>query len=259
MKKEQEKQVASSYIEGALSVTAVYETNSRKVERVFVSKSKKNFERDRKFRRLRTYISDNNTPLEYVEEDFFEKNAIGNTHGGIMALVGERTMMTLEQLMENSGGFIAILEGIEDPYNFGYSVRSLYAAGVDSLILTPRNWLSAAGVCIRASAGTSERMNCAVCEDYAVLKQLCRDKGYTVYCAVEPCEDSVSVYDADFCKPLLLVIGGEKRGISEKLMECCDKKITIEYGGDFKNALTTAAASAVIGFEVLRQQKMTGK
>ena len=172
-----------------------------------------------------------------------------------MALVGERKMQDICELMENSNGFVVILEGIEDPYNFGYSIRSLYAAGADSLILTPRNWLSAAGVCVRASAGTSEKMRCAVCDDYNKLKSECKRLGYTVYCAVEPCEDSVPIYDAVFEKPLVLVIGGEKRGISEKLMELCDKKITIPYGGDFKNALTTAAASAVIGFEILRQTR----
>lgn len=255
MKKEQDKQKDSSYIEGHLSLKAVYESESRKVDRVFISRDKKDFNKDRKFRKLREYISLYGTPVEYADRDFFERNAVGSTHGGIMALVGDRKTETLSGLMEKSNGFIVILEGIEDPYNFGYSVRSLYAAGADSLILTPRNWLSAAGVCVRASAGTSEKIACAVCDDYNELKNECKRLGYTVYCAVEPCGESVPIYDAGFKKPLVLVIGGEKRGISEKLMECCDKKITIPYGTDFKNALTAAAASAVIGFEILRQTR----
>lgn len=253
MKKETEKQMQSSYIEGKLSLEAIYSAGSRKVEKVFVLKDKKDFANDRKFRTLRSYIDKNATPVEYVTQDFFENNAIGNTHGGIMALVGERKMISLDELFDNSKGFIVILEGIEDPYNFGYSVRSLYAAGADSIILTPRNWLSAAGVCVRASAGASEKISCSVCQDYKQLEEQCKKRGFTVYCAVEPCPDSLSVYSADFKKPMVLVIGGEKRGISEKLMQCCDKKITIPYGREFENALTTAAASAVIGFEVLRQ------
>lgn len=259
MKKELEKQQASSYIEGLISLCAVYEAQSREVERIFTAKSKKNFEGDRKLRRLREYIARYGTPVEYVGEEFFAENAIGSTHGGIMALVGERKMLKIGELLDKSSGFVVILEGIEDPYNFGYSVRSLYAAGADSLILTPRNWLSAAGVCVRASAGTSEKINCAVCGDYDELKAECAKRGYSFYCAVEPSDDSASIYDADFKKPLVLVIGGEKRGISEKLMALCDKKITVEYGGDFKNALTTAAAAAVIGFEVLRQTKGKGE
>ncbi len=32
-----------------------------------------------------------------------------------------------------------MLEGIEDPYNFGYAVRSLYAAGADAIVLSPQS------------------------------------------------------------------------------------------------------------------------
>ena len=253
MKKESEKQIDSSYIEGAISLNAVYESGSRQVEKVFVHRDKNL--RDRKYRRLNANIMKNSTPVEYCDDEFFTLNAIGTTHGGIMAKVGERKMSDIKELLENSKGFIVILEGIEDPYNFGYSIRSLYAAGADSLILTPRNWMSAAGVCIRASAGTSEKINCAVCDDYTELKKTAKELGYTFYCAVEPSEDSIPIYRAEFNKPLILVIGGEKRGISASLMECCDQKITIEYADNgFSDALTTAAASAVIGFEILHKE-----
>ncbi len=255
MKKEQDKQKSSSLIEGALSLCAVYRAGSRCVQRVIIHKDKKDILKDRKFRNLRRFIEQYSTPVEYADDSFFAENAVGSTHGGIMAQVGEREMMPISEMMEKSKGFIVILEGIEDPYNFGYSVRSLYASGADGMILTPRNWLSAAGVCIRASAGASEEIMCSVCGDYDELGRLCKKHGYTVYCAVEPKEDSVPIYEAGFKKPLVLVIGGEKRGISEKLMALCDKKVTIPYGTDFKNALTTAASSAVIGFEILRQTK----
>ena len=33
-------------------------------------------------------------------------------------------------------GFYVMIEGIEDPYNFGYALRSLYAAGADGVILS---------------------------------------------------------------------------------------------------------------------------
>ena len=57
-----------------------------------------------------------------------------------------------------------MIEGIEDPYNFGYAVRSIYASGGDGIILTPRNWMGVAGVVARSSAGTSELMDMFVCD-----------------------------------------------------------------------------------------------
>ena len=65
--------------------------------------------------------------------------------GGVIALCGERTLPppTFDTLPRN--GFLCMIEGIEDPYNFGYALRSLYAAGVDGVLLGERNWMQAAG------------------------------------------------------------------------------------------------------------------
>lgn len=56
-----------------------------------------------------------------------------------------------------------MLEGIEDPYNFDYALRSLYAAGADGIILSERNWMTAAGIVCRASAGASELIPLYLC------------------------------------------------------------------------------------------------
>ena len=44
---------------------------------------------------------------------------------------------------------------------------------------------------------------------------LFKNNGYKVVCA--DIKNSVSVYDADLKKPILLIVGGEKRGISGSL------------------------------------------
>jgi 23S rRNA (guanosine2251-2'-O)-methyltransferase len=143
-----------------------------------------------------------------------------------------------------------MLEGIEDPYNFGYSLRSLYAAGVDGVILTPRNWMGAAGVVARASAGASERLPMAIGDAEHAARSM-HEREYRVVCA--GIRDSVSLYDSDMKRPLLLVIGGEKRGISRAVLDVADQVVRIDYGRDFRGSLSAASAATVLGFEVLRQ------
>ena len=145
-------------------------------------------------------------------------------------------------------GFYVVLEGIEDPYNFGYALRSLYAAGVDGVILTPRNWMSAAGVVCRSSAGASEMLPMVLAD--AGL-EFFREKGYKIVCA--DIENSVSVYEADLSRPLLLVVGGEKRGISRSVLDIADTVVRLDYGRDFPAALSAASAASIIAFEVYRQ------
>ena len=83
----------------------------------------------------------------------------------MIALVGERQYVSLADLLPDSAiPFIVMLDGIEDPYNFGFTIRALYAAGVHGIVLRPRNWTSASAVVGRASAGTVERMPLAIAD-----------------------------------------------------------------------------------------------
>ncbi len=250
--KESEKFVTSNILEGMTSISALLnspESNDRKIIKILYNeaKIKKHF---REFNYLRKMSELHGFSIDTVSAEIIEQNTIGNTHGGVIAFCTERTIKELsaEDITEN--GFYFMLEGIEDPYNFGYSLRSLYAAGVDGIILSPRNWMGAAGVVARASAGASELLPMYISEPYRAI-ELFKDKKYKVYCADKP--NSVSIYETEMKKPLLVIVGGEKRGNSKAVLDAADKIIHIDYGRDFPAALSAASASTVIAFEVMRQ------
>ncbi|MBE6639557.1 MAG: RNA methyltransferase [Ruminococcaceae bacterium] len=179
--------------------------------------------------------------------------ALGQSHGGILAKCTDRTLPALENAKIQKDGFYVMLEGIEDPYNFGYALRSLYAAGVNGVILPPRNWMSAAGIVCRASAGAAEQLPlfCAQSAEDAAL--FFKDRGYALICADLP--NSVPLYDTALKLPLFLVVGGEKRGISKPVLEKADAIVRIDYGRDFPAALSAASAAAILGFEIFRQNR----
>jgi tRNA G18 (ribose-2'-O)-methylase SpoU len=80
-----------------------------------------------------------------------------------------------------------------------------------------------------------------------------RGQGLAVACTAK--RNAVSVYDADLTGSLFLVIGGEKRGMSREIVEEADIRLWVPYGRAFAAALPTAAAAAVIAFEVMRQRR----
>jgi 23S rRNA (guanosine2251-2'-O)-methyltransferase len=145
-----------------------------------------------------------------------------------------------------------MIQGIEDPYNFGYALRSLYAVGCDGIILGERNWMSAAGVVCRSSAGASEMFPVYKCDEIDAVK-LFKKKGYNIVCADERTDNVLGECELHF--PILLVVGGEKRGISSSVLEKSDKIVRIDYGKEFNGSLSTAAATAVFAFEILRANK----
>lgn len=190
--------------------------------------------------------------LEFVPQEQIEAVATGHTSGGILAFCTDRTLPSLTEALIEPNGFYVYLEGMEDPYNFGNALRSLYAAGVNGVVLPPRNWMSAAGVVARASAGTSERMTIYTCPSETV-GALFHKKGYRILCA--GIRDSVSIFEQDFPFPVLLVIGGEKRGISGKLLGMADQTVRIDYGRVFRGSLSSSSAAAVLAFELYRQNR----
>ena len=131
-------------------------------------------------------------------------------------------------------------------------LRALYAAGADGLIVRPRNWLSAAGVVARASAGASEWIPTAIAETALDAADYFRGRGLAVACAAT--EDAISIYEADLAGPLFVVIGGEKRGITRSFLAQADLRLAIPYARDFDQSLGTTAATAILAFEVMRQR-----
>lgn len=194
--------------------------------------------------------------FEVVESDSGEINALtlGSSHGGIIAISGERTIPCLSAdspIIEN--GFYAMIEGIEDPYNFGYAMRSLYSMGCDGIILDERNWMSAAGVVARSSAGASELFNLYTSEpDNAV--EIFKSKGFTVVCA--DLRTDLVLGECELKKPLLLIVGGEKRGISRSVLSLADKIVKIDYGREFNASLSAASAITMFAYEINRQNKL---
>ncbi len=191
--------------------------------------------------------------VERVGGERIQAVSTGRTHGGVVALVGPRRYASPEELVEGKQApFIAMLDGVEDPYNFGYAVRSLYAAGADGLVLPPRNWMSAAAVVARASAGASELMPTAVVDSALDAARTFTGLGLALVCTGT--ENAVSLYEADLTGPLFLVVGGERRGISRTLRAKADAIVRIPYGRDFRQSLATSSAAVVLAFEVLRQR-----
>lgn len=184
--------------------------------------------------------------------DELDEVTVGSSHGGIIARCTDRTVPMLKEndIVEN--GFYVMIEGIEDPYNFGYAIRSIYAAGCTGIILTPRNWMSAAGVVCRSSAGASEMIPLfTATPDEAI--DLFKNRNYRV--AAAGIRDSVSAYDADLKFPIFLIVGGEKRGISRSTLDRCATVVRLDYGRPFNASLSAASAASILSYEILRQNK----
>ena len=260
MIKEVSKFENSNVFEGMPSISAVIRSiesgiSDRHINAVYIDKQKiRSKAKEIGFIKFKSTAMDFN--VEFVEQSTIDDITVGNTHGGIVALCTERSIPRLSKDKIALNGIYYMLEGIEDPYNFGNAVRSLYASGADGIILGERNWLGVAGTVARASAGTSELLP-AYISDTTEAVEIFKSIGYRVICA--GIRDSVSLFETDLSAPLLVILGGEKRGISRAILDMADEIVRIDYGVAFNGSLSASASAAVFGFEILRYNKNNKK
>ena len=243
--------------EGMTSVSALISATrngkaKRKIEKVIFSKSKVKKAHGR-YIFIKKASEELDFELVIFDDTEIESLASGKTHGGILAVVSEAKYKEFSCDDVKEKGFATIIEGVEDPYSLGYSLRALYACGCDAVIL-PRHLPSAAdSVLCKASAGASELLDMYLGAT-AEIALAYKSAGYRIACAAIP--ESQPCYEANLSLPLLLVIGGEKRGISSKLLQMKDINVRIPYGIEFMGSLSTSSAVSILAYEVLRQNSL---
>ncbi len=252
MKKEESRFYGGTVFEGMTSIRAVIKSNEighgRAIGEILVAaESKAKLKKELSW--LGHKADEFGFNIRFTDADEISSLTVGNTHGGIIAICGEREIPDISDFKIKENGFYVMLEGIEDPYNFGYALRSLYACGVDGVVLSPRNWMSASGVVCRSSAGASEILPLCT-SDPVRSAEYFKARGYKIVCA--GIRDSVSSFEAKLKNPIYLIVGGEKRGISSALLERADQIVRIDYGREFPLSLSAASAASMLAYEVMR-------
>ena len=110
----------TTILEGNISVKAALMAEKREVYEILVDKKKK--DKDTAF--ILRQADNRQIPIRKLEREAIDELCQGKTHGGMAAIVGEREYQTLSECIQPLS-FLAIVEGVEDPYNFGYICRSL--------------------------------------------------------------------------------------------------------------------------------------
>lgn len=235
-------------IEGGVSVKAAVLGGNRTVHTIWLDESR--HDKDSSF--IVHRAEERGIEVKRVSRETIDAMAAGRTHGGLIAEAGPRRMQKEADCLKGKDTFICLLEGVEDPFNLGYIIRTLYSAGCTGLVLRNRSWESAESTILKSSAGAYEYMTLVMSDDLAETVHRFKKAGVRTYAAMR--KDAITCYEADYKEPVLIAIGGEMRGLSSGVRKEIEQNIYIPYANDFRNALNAAGAAAVLGFEVMRQR-----
>ena len=150
--------------------------------------------------------------------------------------------------------FILILDGIEDPHNFGAILRTAEAAGVHGVVIRKRRQVQVTETVMKVSTGAAKLVPVARVPNIAEAIRYLKTQEIVVI-GVEI--DGEKVYNqADYRRGIAFVVGSEGSGLSRLVKERCDERVRIPMKGKI-NSLNASVAAGIVLFEVLKQRSLS--
>ncbi|MDR3745637.1 MAG: 23S rRNA (guanosine(2251)-2'-O)-methyltransferase RlmB [Acidobacteriaceae bacterium] len=244
---------------GLHPVEEAVRSGARRLENVMLSRERG----DAKLERLAQLCREAGVRVSLESRDQLTRMARTDAHQGALALVRERSFLTIEDLLDrkpqlNSDGsppaprFFLALDGIEDPHNLGALIRTADGAGVDGVILPERRSAPVTATVAKTSAGASEHVRIArVTNLVRALEQM---KKANVWVLGLDERGTPDYTDFDFRGDCVLVLGREGAGLHDLVKKTCDHLLRIPMAG-MVSSLNVSVAGAVVMYEAMRQRK----
>lgn len=181
-------------------------------------------------------------------------------HQGIVAQISPIEYYEIENVLEDvakSGEvpLIMVMDSVTDVRNFGAIARSAECAGAHAIVMSSKNSAPVNGEAIRSSAGALTIIPVCRVGSIKLLLKTMSEMGMQIVSATE--KANTVVYDADFTKPTVIVMGSEDKGISKDILKMSDVEVAIPIIGSVES-LNVSCAASVILFEVVRQRLAKG-
>jgi 23S rRNA (guanosine2251-2'-O)-methyltransferase len=211
---------------------------------------------DRRLQELVALAAQSSVPVRRVSEEDLDRESGGSSHQGVIAEVADRARYELDDLIRDARAtppaLIVVLDGVEDPHNFGAILRSVDAVGAHGVVRQSRHSAPLTGAAGKTSAGALAHVKIADVVNVARAVEELKEAGiWTIGLA----GDAPRTYDKmDFTGPTALVVGAEGAGLRRLVRERCDFLAAIPMKGHV-DSLNVSVAAGVVLFEALRQRQ----
>lgn len=176
-------------------------------------------------------------------------------HQGVAALCSVKEYISpetlKEQVLDKSDALILLPASVEDPGNLGAMIRSAVAFNVDAMILERKNTSPLNASVAKSAAGMVEHMSIARPKNIESLIEEFKKHNFAIIGA--DAAKGVGPDKLDLTGPVVLVLGGEHRGIPPYLEKACTAFVSIPIASEVQS-LNVSAATAVLLYECARQR-----
>lgn len=162
---------------------------------------------------------------------------------GVVARAAPIAAADLDSLLARDDALLVALDGVTDPGNLGAVLRAAETAGATGAVVTRHRSARLTPAAVKAAAGAVEHVPIAVVPGIpTALERAARAGVWSV--GLDP-RGPVAVFDLELAdRPVVVVLGGEGRGLAPLTVRRCDVLASIPQHGHVES-LNVAAAAAV--------------
>jgi 23S rRNA (guanosine2251-2'-O)-methyltransferase len=196
-------------------------------------------------------------PVQYRNGPDLDHLLPGIVHQGIVALAEGFRYADLEEILEGASsapgfGLIVAADHITDEGNLGALIRTSAFFGVHGFILPKDRSAAMSERVMKRSAGAHVHLPVARVVNLGRALDTLKGKGFWIIGAAG--EAAESIYDFDWTRDLVLVLGREDKGLGRSIRDRCHQLVRVPGAGHVESLNVSVAAGAILS-EVVRQTR----
>tara|TARA_B100000941_G_scaffold80521_1_gene55211 strand:+ start:500 stop:1237 length:738 start_codon:yes stop_codon:yes gene_type:complete len=225
--------------------------SGKTLEKLFIQKNLKK----EILEKIKSKLSNKKINISYVPKEKLNRITKKN-HQGIICYISPISYQPIEEIIQRvfekgKDPFVIILDRITDTRNFGAISRVADASGVDAIIIPEKESAIITSDSIKTSAGAINYIPICKVKSLRSTANFLKESGLKLVSCTE--KGDTKFYDADLTSPCCIILGSEKDGISNSLMDISDERLNIPMKGNVES-LNVSSSASVILFEVVRQR-----
>ncbi len=190
-------------------------------------------------------------PVRFEPREALDRMSRSAPHQGVVAVAAAQRASKLEDVLARAG-LLVVLDGVEDPHNFGAIIRTAYAAGATAVVAPERRAAPLSEAAAKAAAGALSLLPVVRVTNINRALEEMKQAGFWIYGVDE--RGSTAYYEAEYSDPAALVFGGEGRGLHELTRKRCDFLLRIPMSGQIAS-LNVSVAAGIVLFDWRRRMK----
>ena len=204
-----------------------------------------------KLQNILEYAESSGIKIIFGSENDLWRMSRDNSQGipNVLALVGRNPDLSLEEVFSN-GGLVWLLAGAAYPVNIGFCIRTAEVSGASAVIVDAELNNPERSAAKRASMKAHRFIPVHWTPGLDAIK-MAKKSGFRII-AVEDVGISAP-WDVDMTGDIILVVGGEKNGISSEILSESDEIVRIPMSG-FVPSFNLQAPLSAVAIEAQRQR-----